>query len=179
MLASYARHDYAPLVAGLPIRSGEVVADAGGGTGVLAEMIAATFTDAEVVLLDLPEVGAIAKGRRCVRAIGADLFAPWPLAADVVVFARVLHDWDDEPALTLLRGARAALRPGGRVVILDAVLGPDRSEGGLCDLHVLAVTGGRDRTLVEFETLVARAGLRLRRTPVGGGIVQVVEALKG
>ena len=178
MLASYARHDYAPLVAGLPIRACNVVVDAGGGSGALAEMIEAAFPTADVTVLDLPEVAALAaeRGR---RAIGADLFEPWPVSADVVVFARVLHDWEDEAAAVLLGRARDALRPGGRVVILDALLEPDRPEGGLCDLHVLAVTGGRDRTLAEIESLFSRVGLRLAAPPAGRGVVRVVEAVPG
>lgn len=177
MLESYAQHDYAPLVATLPIRPHDVVLDAGGGSGVLAELIAEAFPSAEVVVLDLPDVAALAERRHRVRALGVDLFEPWPVGADVVVFARVLHDWDDDAAVALLRRARAALRPAGRVVILDAVLDPDHPRGALCDLHVLAVTGGRDRTLAEFRSVLERAGFVLGSFSSGSRAVRVMEAV--
>ncbi len=95
--------------------------------------------------------------------MGADFFEPWPLTADVVLLARVLHDWDEGRAVQLLRRARASLRPGGKLIALELVLDEQRPEGGLCDLHLLAVTGGQERTRRQFEQLFSTAGLRLER----------------
>ena len=166
MLRSYALHDYAPLLHQLPISSGEVVVDAGGGTGALATLLSERHPGAEVVLLELPEVvdawRAAAPASR-VRGVGVDLFEPWPLMADVVVLARVLHDWDNARATRLLGHVRAALRPGGRVVVLEMLLDEQGHGGGLCDLHLLAVTGGQERTRRQFEHLFSQAGLRLER----------------
>ncbi|HEX8213258.1 MAG TPA: methyltransferase [Longimicrobium sp.] len=160
MLRSYALHDYAPLVGRLPIRPGEVVLDAGGGSGALAELIAAHWPDARVVALDLPlVVRQVPRGSR-MAAVGADLWEPWPVRADVVVLARVLHDWDDGAAAKILERGRAALRPGGRIVVVEMLRDNDTHYGGLCGLHLLAVTGGRERTFAEFTALFASAGLR-------------------
>ncbi|WP_437562996.1 methyltransferase [Sorangium sp. So ce542] len=91
------------------------------------------------------------------------VFAPWPAQADVVLLARVLHDWDDQDAVRILANARGALRPGGRVLIVEFVLGDAHFGGGLCDLHLLTVTGGRERTRHEFVRLLTSAGLWLER----------------
>ena len=73
----------------------------------------------------------------------------------------MLHDWGDADACALLRRARDALRPGGTVAVVEMVLDDVQPSGGLCDLHLRVVTGGRERTLVDFTTLFANAGLRL------------------
>ena len=166
MLRSYALHDYAPLLPQLPVSAGQVVVDAGGGTGALATLLARRHPGAEVVVLDLPAVVAeltASPEASGVRGVGADFFEPWPLTADVVLLARVLHDWDDGRAVQLLHQARAALRSGGRLIVLELVLDEQRPEGGLCDLHLLAVTGGQERTRRQFEQLFSSAGLRLER----------------
>ncbi len=163
MLRSYALHDYEPLLPQFPVSAGHVIVDAGGGTGTLATLLARRHSGAEVVVLDLPEVVAELMAASGVRGVGADLFEPWPLTADTVVLARVLHDWDDGKAVQLLGHARAALRPGGRLLVLEMVLNEEGHDGGLCDLHLLAVSGGQERTRRQFERLFSQVGLRLER----------------
>jgi len=90
-----------------------------------------------------------------------DLLAPWPRSADAVVLARVLHDWDDEHAARILSNARGALQPGGRLYIVEMLLHEGSFAGGLCDLHLLMATGGRERTREEFAALMEAAGFDL------------------
>ena len=171
MLASYARHDYGPVPDALDLRGDERVIDAGGGLGALAGLLAAAHPELRVTVLDRPEVvERAARGRHADRVtfrVG-DLFAPWDVAGDAVVLARVLHDWDDAPALRLLRRARRAVPAGGRVFVIEMLLPEDGSAGGLCDLHLLAATGGRERTASGYAALLARAGFEpagVRRVP--------------
>jgi trans-aconitate methyltransferase len=174
MLRSYAVHDYAPLVERLPIRPGEAVLDAGCGAGALTELIAQHRPDARVVALDLaPVVRQVPRGPHT-AAVAGDLWEPWPVRADVVVLARVLHDWDDDAAATILERARAALRPGGRLALVEMLRDENTHYGGLCGLHLLAVTGGRERTFAEFAALVARAGLRAELPESAPGLCQVI-----
>jgi SAM-dependent methyltransferase len=92
------------------------------------------------------------------RARAADIFTPWPVRGDLIILARVLHDWDDPEALAILRHARAALNPGGRLAIVEMLRDPIDHGGALCDLHLLAVTGGRERTLGEFNDMLEKSG---------------------
>ncbi|HVG64053.1 MAG TPA: methyltransferase [Hyalangium sp.] len=166
MLRSYALHDYLPLLPQIPVSPGDVVLDAGGGTGALAMLLAQHHAGAEVIVMDLPGVVAelaASPANAHVRGVGADLFEPWPLTANVVVLARVLHDWDDSRAIRLLSHARSALSPAGRLIILEMVLDEEEPDGGLCDLHLLVVSGGKERTQRQFEQLLSKAGLKLER----------------
>ncbi|MDE0704381.1 MAG: methyltransferase [Rhodospirillaceae bacterium] len=95
-----------------------------------------------------------------------------------MILARVLHDWDDGPALRLLRQAHRTLPSGGRVFAVEMVLSEDGAAGGLCDLHLLAVTGGRERTACEYAALLDQAGFAhgsLRQLP---GLTSVVVGIR-
>jgi SAM-dependent methyltransferase len=166
-MASYARHDHGELSEVLPELTSGTVLDAGGGTGALLHALLRRRPELRGVLLDLSEVIWFAelpldlRGRLEARA--GDLFEPWGVRADAVFLARVLHDWDDAEALRILGRAREALNPGGRLYIVELVLGTADEDmgGGLLDLHMLVTTGGRERTEAQLRTLLERAGLRL------------------
>ncbi len=165
MLDAYARHDYELVSTVLDLADGEVLVDAGGGLGSLARALLQQHPRACVVLMDRPEVIELAARQSdsgdALEYLAADLFEPWPVTADAVVMARVLHDWDDERALTILRNARASLRQGGRLNIVEMLLPTDDMTGGLCDLHLLAVTGGQERTVEGYRVLLERSGFEL------------------
>lgn len=166
MLRSYARHDYVAVPAALPLRGDEVILDAGGGLGVLAEGIAREWPRTRVMLLDRPEVAAMTEIEPALRprvsVVAANLFAPWPARGDAVVLARVLHDWNDARAAEILGYARASLPPGGRLFVVEMVLPDDAPDGGLCDLHLLVATGGQERTRAAYERLLAASRFALR-----------------
>ena len=177
MLASYALHDYAAVPAALDLRGDERVIDAGGGHGVLAGLLVDACPGLRVTVLDRPEVvERAACGRHAdgVTFRAVDLFSPWGVEGDAVTLARVLHDWDDASALRILRRARRALPPGRRLFVMEMMLPEAGSAGGLCDLHLLAVTGGRERTVSEYVALLDRAGFSfdgVRRLPALPSIV--------
>ncbi|MCP9212079.1 acetylserotonin O-methyltransferase [Streptomyces cucumeris] len=109
-------------------------------------------------------------------AIGGDFFEEVP-PADLYVLKYVLHDWDDEDCVRILKNCRTALRDGGRIVVVDYLI-PEVGTPGiapLMDLNMLAMTGGRERETAEFDALFAAAGLRRTAiTPAGG--FAVIEA---
>ncbi|QSQ28503.1 methyltransferase domain-containing protein [Pyxidicoccus parkwayensis] len=170
-MAAYARHDYTDLAEHLPELTTGVVLDAGGGTGTLLCELLRRKQGLQGVLLERPEVARSVevppdlRGRLTI--LSGDLLAPWSVQADAVIFARVLHDWDDEDALRILRRAREALRPGGRIHVIEMLL--DDANGGLLDLHMLVSTGGRERTEAELQKLLCSAGLHfLERRGLAG-----------
>jgi hypothetical protein len=165
MLRSYARHDYPEVARVLDLHGDEHVIDAGGGLGALARMVLDTHPRAHVTVLDRPEVvmqGGIAPGHQeRLRWHAADLFGPWGLRADIVLLSRVLHDWDDPAAIRILSRAREVLPAGGRVFVVEMLIPEGSVAGGLCDLHLLMATGGRERSASELGGLLETAGFVL------------------
>ncbi|MGB1090910.1 MAG: methyltransferase [Oceanobacter sp.] len=161
MLASYARHDYSAIVPLLPIREEAVVLDAAGGTGTLTTLLQKHFPSTSVYLGDLKSVVAESQYSNKLKL---DLFSQWSGSYDVVILARVLHDWADGDVVKILHNARQSLRPGGEIFLLDMLLDQNSSSGALCDLHLLAATGGQERTLKEFESLARQAELKVKQS---------------
>lgn len=159
MLASYAWHDYEAVIPFLPIKPGHRVLDAAGGTGTLASLLKTNFPSASVYLGDLAAVIAESDYN---HKLVIDLFQTWPETFDIVVMARVLHDWDDENAIRILRNAANSLTDGGKIFLLEMLIKQDSSSGALCDLHLLAATGGRERNDSEFGKLADEAGLQVK-----------------
>jgi len=171
MLQSYARHDYEGVIRLLPIESGDVVFDAGGGTGELTRLLQTTFPAAKFVLGDLPEVVEAAAVQ---NKFGFNLFQPWPLKANKIILARVLHDWSDKQSIDILKQARAALTPSGLILVIEMLLPEGGFDGALCDLHLLSVTGGQERTESQLSRLAERAELFLERRISTQGLVSIL-----
>jgi hypothetical protein len=173
------------LVAGLVARDEGLadcgmIVDVGGGHGELLAAILAAHPRACGVVFDLAHAreGARAQidgarlGSRC-QFVAGSFFDAVPGDADIYLLKSILHNWDDAKARQILERCREAMKPAARLVIVERVL-PDHP-GGTCsdhlalrsDLNMLVGLGGRERTQAEFESLLASAGLALRRaTPL-------------
>ncbi|MET0182485.1 MAG: methyltransferase [Caulobacterales bacterium] len=119
-------------------------------------------------MFDLPNVvkacGGRGMGGRLTRE-GGDFFDRVPEGADLYILKFILHDWDDERSVKILRNVRAAMAEGARVAVIEAVLPPTPvpHPAWLMDLNMLAITEGRERTAAEYGALFEAAGLVLQR----------------
>jgi hypothetical protein len=76
----------------------------------------------------------------------------------------VLQNYDDEAAAVILRYCREAMKDGARLVIVERLMPEialDDPAAIMLDLHMMAITGGRARSLADFKALLAEAGLML------------------
>jgi ubiquinone/menaquinone biosynthesis C-methylase UbiE len=167
------------------------VADLGGGGGALIAAVLEAFPTLYGMLVDRPESIDRAKPRfevdgpatRCTLQ-AADLSAAVPTGADVYMMKHVLHGYDDEAAINILRNCRSVLPEQGRVLIIEFVLPNivDRADLALehrlmSDLNMLAVTGGKERNAAEWEVLLKRSGFACQSIiPVAGELVSIIEA---
>jgi hypothetical protein len=108
--------------------------------------------------------------------VGGNFFESVP-PADLYVLKYILHDWEDADCVRILRNCRAQLADGGRIAVVDHLVGEPGQPGlaPLMDMNMLDMTGGRERQLTEFDALFTAAGLRrVNVTPAGA--FAVIEA---
>lgn len=165
------------------------IVDVGGGVGALLAAILARRPDAHGVLFDLPHVTTDATERieqagvsqRC-KVVAGDFFQEVPPGGDLYLLKGIIHDWDDQHALAILRNCRAAIADGGRLLVIGHVLAPGNapSWGKLLDLEMLVMThGGRERSEVEYRALLRQAGFELERVIPTASITSLIEAVPG
>jgi hypothetical protein len=90
----------------------------------------------------------------------------------------VIHDWADDKAARILEALRRIAPGSARVLIVEALVSQATGPhfGKILDIVMLAVTGGRERTRSEYESLLASAGFRLERVIPTPSQYSVVEA---
>lgn len=194
--------DYMPIARAWDFSKYHSVADLGGGGGALIAAILKAFPNVSGMLVDREEAIDAAAPRfkreglagRC-QLLAADLCKEVPAGADVYTMQHVLHGYDDEAAIEILRHCRAVLAPAGRLLVIEFVL-PDVVDHAdaelehrlMSDLNMLAVTGGKERSAIEWKGLLDSAGLQFRRIiPVPGdpvaaarwGSASIIEAAPG
>jgi hypothetical protein len=148
------------------------IVDVGGGHGTLLRALLATAPRAQGVVLDLPEVAATAPAAERIEFAGGSFLASVPPGGDVYVLCHVLHDWDDAAAVRILGACRRAAPAGARLLIVEAVLGdqPGPVMPELLNLHMLVMSGGRERTRDQYRQLLDPAGWQLTGvTPLPSG----------
>jgi len=176
VLSSMASVDQA-VVAALDLRGRLQIVDVGGGSGALASRMAAAFPDSRVALFDRKEVLDAAPARPGVELVAGDFFVAVPKDGDAYVLKFTLHDWNDADAIKILENCREAMRPDGRVFVVEVIVpdGPEPSISKTHDVNMLVLSGGRERTLAEYQSLFAAAGLMLVGTIATESDVSVLE----
>jgi hypothetical protein len=163
------------------------IVDVAGGHGLLLATILQRHPHMRGTLYEIPSVIAGAHTGplvpvmdRCTLASG-NMFTSVPHGADAYIMKHIIHDWPDELSLKILRGCRAAVNPGGKLLVVDSVIQPgnDFAPGKFLDLEMLIFPGGCERSETQFRDLFAAAGWRLNRivpTPAGVSIVEGLPA---
>ena len=150
-----------------------VLCDVGGGHGALLCAILAACPAMRGILLEHAHVAIGARAyvesqglnERC-RVVEGDFFDGVPEGADAYVMKSIVHDWPDARGVAVLKNCRRALGAEGRVFLIERVmpaLAKDAPDTVRVDLHMLAVTGGQERSEAEYQELLGLAGFGLGR----------------
>jgi SAM-dependent methyltransferase len=171
------------LVASYDFSSIGKIVDVGGGHGGLITAILKTSANMKGILFDTPSV--IEGARRNVSAelrercelVAGDFFKSVPDGGDAYLLKWIIHDWDDEQSIAILKNCHRAMAPSGKLLLVEAIVPPgnEPSLSKWFDLNMLVMTGGRERTEAEYRNLFRAAGLELTRvvpTPSPSSVIE-------
>ena len=175
-MATFAPQTSAAIAAAYDFSAFGTVMDVGGGNGALLIGILGAFPRLRGIVFDRPEVAERARRKiaeagleaRCQVEAG-DFFQSLPAGADAILIKHVIHDWNDEQSVAILRNCRRAIGPKGRVLIAEGVyppridVSPESRGAAANDVNMLVATGGRQRSEAEFRALYQAAGFELAR----------------
>lgn len=164
------------------------IVDVGGGHGSLIASILKANPKMKGVLFDAPPVIEGAGHRlkdeglaeRC-EATAGDFFDSVPSGGDAYIVKWIIHDWDDEQSVSILKNCHRAMAENGRLLLVEAVV-PDGSEphfSKYMDLNMLIMTGGRERTEDEYRTLLEASGFKLTRIVPTESPMSIIEGERG
>ncbi|MEK6281375.1 MAG: methyltransferase [Acidobacteriota bacterium] len=165
----------------------QTLVDVAGGHGRLLTAILDANASVKGVLFDQPHVLEGARDSDQVKAVGprcelvsGDFFQSVPAGADGYIMKHIIHDWDDERALEILKNIGKVMKEDGRVMLVESVITDSNQPdfGKLLDIEMLVSPGGKERTAAEYKDLFARAGLRLTRIVPTKSPYSVIEAVK-
>ncbi|MDN0087181.1 methyltransferase [Yersinia nurmii] len=148
------------------------IIDIGGGNGALLLTILAANRNPTGVIFDSPSV--VEKTTEIIRhqnmasrctILTGNFFESIPSGHDLYLLKYILHDWNDEQCIQILRNCANAMSKGNKILIVEAIIpsGNTYHAGKHSDITMLACTQGRERTEAEFRVLFTAAGLKINK----------------
>ncbi len=163
----------------------ETVVDVGGATGAMLCALLQVKTGLRGILFDQSHVVSRAEAaiantglENRTTMIGGNFFECVP-EADLYLLKHILHDWDDDSCVRILRNCRRSLRAGGKVAIIELLLSDNNDHGmtALFDLTMLVVADGQERTEHEYRQLLDAADLRIAKVIPMKQSMAIIEAV--
>jgi len=161
--------------------------DIGGGHGGLITSILRRRPEMRGILFDSPQVVDGARplieasdvAGRC-ELRGGNFFESVPAGGDAHILKWIIHDWNDDQSVSILKNSHQALPENGKLILVEAVVPAGREPhfSKFIDLNMLVMTGGRERTETEFRDLYERAGFRLTRVIPTESPFSVIEGVR-
>jgi hypothetical protein len=160
------------------------VVDIAGGHGILLAAILEAHPKPRAVLFELPAVIEETRTRLAPAIRGrldltsGDFFKAVPEGGDVYMLKNIVHDWDDERAIAILKNCRRAMSRSSRLLVIEGVVptGNSPSPTKIMDMNMLVHTGGRERTEAEHRALLGKSGFRVERIIPVSAATSIIEA---
>ena len=160
------------VLSGYDFSAAGTIVDVGGGLGTMLAKILEAHPHARGVLFDMPGVIERARERldnesfasRC-ELVAGDFLAAIPGGGDTYILKGIIHNWDDERALAILRNCHAAMTKEAKILVMERLIpaGNEPALSKVVDITMLAITGGMARTRDQLEALLGAAGFTLER----------------
>ena len=161
--------------------------DVGGGHGGLITSILQRNPGMRGIVFDSPQViegaravvDASGVGDRC-QLVAGNFFESVPQGGDAIILKWIIHDWNDEQSVTILKNCHRALPDNSKLILVEAVVpaGNEPHFSKFIDLNMLVMTGGRERTEEEFRALYEASGFRLTRVVATESPFSVIEGVR-
>lgn len=162
--------------------------DVGGGQGSLIAGIlqkyptlkGAVYEQEHVIQVTKKYLKELGLNERC-QAIDGDFFECVPMGGDAYIMQHIIHDWDDERSVQILKNCYDVMPINGKLLVVENVISNinEPYAGKFLDLDMLVMTsGGQERTPQEFEKLLNAAGFQLTRIIPTGHSVSIIEGVK-
>jgi hypothetical protein len=164
-----------------------VLADVGGGNGSVLPAVLRKHPAMRGMLYDLPNVVERARDSlrdagladRC-QVVAGSFFESVPAGADAYQMRHIIHDWDHDRCVRILRNIHQVADAKTRLLIVEGIVPPSNAPafGKLLDLTMLVIPGGEERTRDEYDALFRAGGWRLERVVPTTAEVSVLEGRK-
>lgn len=164
----------------------ETLADIAGGHGFLLSQILKANPAIKGILFDVEPVitgsDSLLESESVtdrIEKVSGDFFKEVP-SADAYIMKHIIHDWDDERAVLIMRNIHSAVKGGGKLLLVEMVVPEDNAphDSKLLDLEMLASPGGLERNADEYRQLFARSGFQLSRIIPTRSPFSIIEAVK-
>ncbi len=146
--------------------------DVGGGYGKVLVALLRRYPQMQGILFDNSQVihevqtrkESLSSEKRC-QLVAGDFFVNVPADGDVYFLKHIIHDWDDEKAIKILKNCRKAIKPSGKLLLAENIIfsGNDRSYAKWLDLHMLVLLNSYERTEEDYAKLFKKSGFKLVR----------------
>jgi hypothetical protein len=178
----------AAFLAAYSFKKSKLIVDVGGGEGYLLSNILTRYKHLRGIVFDLPHVVRASSGNfkkfgleDRSNAVEGDFFDKIPSGGDAYILKNILHAFDDNLCIRLLKNLNDAIAAGTKLLIMEAVIEENNKPayGKLIDLQMLVgMDGGKERTKNEFEVLLGKSGFRLKKVIPTVSPFSIVEAIK-
>jgi cyclopropane fatty-acyl-phospholipid synthase-like methyltransferase len=155
--------------------------DIGGGSGAYAINVAKEYPNMTATVADLGPVCKVAEQYIAQYGLGSRvktaLFDFWkqdvPKGHDVAFLSHIIHDYDEEKDVTLLKKIHASLNPGGAVIVSEWMLNDEKTgpvPSAMMGLNMIIETnGGRNYSFAEVSEMLKKAGFKnVEKRPLAG-----------
>ena len=179
-MTAKSHHDITAILAAADFSRFSTIADVGGGRGHLLHAILDRYPKTSGVLFELPQVAAgvapSADGRMTV--VAGDFFVGGLPTAELTILMQVIHDWADAEAHKILCSVAAMAEPGSTLMLFEMLLAEhtEPHPSKRLDVTMMAITGGRERTAAQYESLLDQAGYDLVQIAPTAGLMVCIEA---
>lgn len=185
MMAHFPEDRLAAFAEAYDFTTARTITDIGGGNGRALQLMLARAREARGILFDTETVIAAVDpsnllGKR-IAPLSGSFFESLPNGSDIYTLIWILHDWPDAECIRILDNCRAAMNQNSVLLIGEITLNPIPAAGAelpyMVDLAMMVMFGTAcERTAREYQNLLERAGLVLKRVIATKSFISILEA---